>query len=256
MTEGEVQAEWELFARFKESGDRDVRNTLVERHRGLAVTLARRFQGRGEPMDDLVQVAMVGLVGAVDRFDPQLGNAFTTFATPTIVGELCRHFRDHTWAVKVPRGVKDLHLRVRSATADLHVELGRSPTVPELAHHLGTTDEKIIEALEASFAYRAESIHRSSTGGDGLGIEDRLVADDDPLHSFEVVETVRAMIARLPPQERTVMELRFHDGLTQAEIGRRIGVSQMHVSRVVRAALDRLGHTPGSETPEPDSPVP
>jgi len=241
----DVEAERELFARFKQTGDPAIRNELAERHRGLAVTLARRFNGRGEPLDDLLQVAMIALLRAIERFEPERGNSFTTFATPTVLGELRRHFRDHTWALKVPRPIKDLHLRVRPAVSELRTELGRAPTVPELARHLGCSDETILEALEVSAAYRPGSIHAPSAAGEGLSLEERLAADGDPLHSFEVVQTVRSIIARLPERERTVLQLRFYDELSQSEIAQRVGLSQMHVSRILRATLERLSHLPG-----------
>jgi len=245
VTAPDIEAERELFARFKQTGDVALRNELAERHRGLAISLARRFNGRGEPLDDLLQVAMIALLRAIERFEPERGNSFTTFATPTVLGELRRHFRDHTWALKVPRPIKDLHLRVRPAVAELRSELGRAPTVPELGHHLGCSEESVIEALEVSAAYRPASIHASSAGSDGLNLEDRLAADGDPLHSFEVVQTVRSILARLPERERTVLELRFYDELSQSEIAQRVGVSQMHVSRILRATLERLSHLPG-----------
>ena len=245
MTAPDLAVERELFARYKETGDQSIRNELAERHRGLAITLARRFNGRGEPLDDLLQVAMIALLRAIERFEPERGNSFTTFATPTVLGELRRHFRDHTWALKVPRPIKDLHLRVRPAVAELRAELGRAPTVPELGRHLGCRDEDVIEALEVSAAYRPGSIHAPSAGGEGLSLEERLAADGDPLHSFEVVQTVRSLMARLPERERTVLHLRFYDELSQSEIAERVGLSQMHVSRILRATLERLSHSPG-----------
>ena len=245
MPAPDLAVERELFARFKATGDQAIRNELAERHRGLAITLARRFNGRGEPLDDLLQVAMIALLRAIERFEPERGNSFTTFATPTVLGELRRHFRDHTWALKVPRPIKDLHLRVRPAVGELRAELGRAPTVPELARHLECRDEDVIEALEVSAAYRPGSIHAPSAGGDGLSLEDRLAADGDPLHSFEVGEMVRSLIARLPERERTVLHLRFYDELSQSEIAERVGLSQMHVSRILRATLERLSHSPG-----------
>ncbi len=244
MTAPDVAHERELFARYKETGDRAIRNELAERHRGLAITLARRFNGRGEPLDDLLQVAMIALLRAIERFDPERGNSFTTFATPTVLGELRRHFRDHTWALKVPRPIKDLHLRVRPAVAELRSELGRAPTVPELAQHLGCRDEDVIEALEVSAAYRPGSIHTPSAG-DGLSLEERLPTDGDPLHTFDVVQMVRSLMDRLPERERTVLHLRFYDELSQSEIAARIGLSQMHVSRILRATLERLRDLPG-----------
>jgi RNA polymerase sigma-B factor len=245
MTAPDVEAERELFARFKATGDLSIRNELAERHRGLAITLARRFNGRGEPLDDLLQVAMIALLRAIERFEPERGNSFTTFATPTVLGELRRHFRDHTWALKVPRPIKDLHLRVRPAIAELRTELGRAPTVPELGRHLGCSDESVIEALEVSAAYRPGSIHAPTSGGEGLSVEERLPTDGDPLHVFEVGEMMRSIIARLPERERTVLQLRFYDELSQSEIAQRVGLSQMHVSRILRATLERLSHLPG-----------
>ena len=245
MTSPDIEVERELFARYRATGDPAVRNELAERHRGLAITLARRFNGRGEPLDDLLQVAMIALLRAIERFEPERGNSFTTFATPTVLGELRRHFRDHTWALKVPRPIKDLHLRVRPAIAELRAEMGRAPTVPELARHLECPDEAILEALEVSAAYRPSSIHAPVAGGDGLSLEERLASDGDPLHSFEVVQMVRSLMSRLPERERTVLQLRFYDELSQSEIAARIGLSQMHVSRILRATLERLSHLPG-----------
>jgi len=245
VTAPDLELERELFARFKATGDRTIRNELAERHRGLAISLARRFNGRGEPLDDLLQVAMIALLRAIERFEPERGNSFTTFATPTVLGELRRHFRDHTWALKVPRPIKDLHLRVRPAVAELRSELGRAPTVGELARHLGCSEDGIIEALEVSAAYRPGSIHTPVAGGDGRTLEERLPSDGDPLHSFEVVQMVRSLMARLPERERTVLHLRFYDELSQSEIAQRVGLSQMHVSRILRATLERLSHHPG-----------
>jgi len=245
VTAADVDLERELFVRYAETRDRSIRNELAERHRGLAVSLARRFNGRGEPLDDLVQVAMIALLRAIERFEPERGHSFTTFATPTVLGELRRHFRDHTWALKVPRPIKDLHLRVRPAVSDLRTELGRAPTVAELARHLGCSDDSVVEALEVSAAYRPDSIHAPSAGGEGLSLEDRLASDGDPLHSFEVVQMVRTLMARLPERERTVLHLRFYDELSQSEIAQRVGLSQMHVSRILRATLERLSHHPG-----------
>lgn len=245
MSAPDIAHERELFAQFKATGDVAIRNELAERHRGLAITLARRFNGRGEPLDDLLQVAMIALLRAIERFDPDRGNSFTTFATPTVLGELRRHFRDHTWALKVPRPIKDLHLRVRPAVAELRAELGRAPTVPELAQHLECAQEAVIQALEVSAAYRPASIHVGAAGGERLNLEDRLAADGDPMHSFEVVQTVRALMERLPDRERTVLHLRFYEELSQSEIAERVGLSQMHVSRILRATLERLSHLPG-----------
>jgi RNA polymerase sigma-B factor len=241
----DTELERDLFSEYRDTGDRRLRNELAERHRGLAVTLARRFAGRGEPLDDLVQVAMLALLRAIERFEPARGHSFTTFATPTVLGELRRHFRDHTWALKVPRPIKDLHLRVRPAVNELRAELGRAPTVPEVAAHLSVREEDVLQALEVSAAYRPSSIHASAPGGDGQTFEERLADDRDDYAATEVEQTVRSLLARLPERERTVLQLRFYDELTQSEIAERIGISQMHVSRILRATLDRLGHVPG-----------
>jgi len=168
MTGPDIAYERELFSRYRETRDRSIRN---ERHRGLAVSLARRFHGRGEPLDGLLQVAMIAVLRAIERFEPERGNSFTTFATPTVLGELRRHFRDHTWALKVPRPIKDLHLRVRPGVGELRDELGRAPFVPELAAHLDCSEDDIIQPLEVSAAYRPTSMQAASPNGDGLTLE-------------------------------------------------------------------------------------
>ncbi len=229
-----------LFREYTESRSQSVRNTIVERYTGLAVALARRFENRGEPLEDLIQVASMALVGAVERFDPQQGAAFSSFATPTILGELKRHFRDKTWSVKVPRGIKELHLRVSPAVAELHASLGRGPTIPELAAHLGVSDEEVVEAMEAGAAYKPGAL--STPDGDGESREDRLLGEEDQgFSNIEARVTVRALMEKLPERERSIVYLRYFEDLTQSEIADRIGVSQVHVSRLLREALARLG---------------
>jgi RNA polymerase sigma-B factor len=231
----------ELFSGYRETGDETLRNRLVERYSGLAVSLARRFDQRGVPLDDLVQVAQIGVLNAVERYDPDRGVAFTTYATATVLGELKRHFRDKTWAVRVPRGVKELHIRVAPALAELRQSLGRSPTITEIARHLGSSEEDLLEAMEAGAAYRPDSMDASSQHGDGPSLGDRLISSgaDDDLVDTRV--TIRALMAQLPDRERVVVYLRYFEDLTQAEIAERVGVSQVHVSRLLRRALDRLG---------------
>ena len=234
----------ELFAGYRASGDEALRNGLVERYGGLAVSLARRFEHRGVPLDDLVQVAQIGVLNAVERYDPDRGASFTTYATATVLGELKRYFRDKTWAVRVPRGVKELHLRVGPALAELRQLLGRSPTITEIAHHLNSSEDDLLEAMEAGAAYRPDSMDASSRDGDRPTLADRFSppTNDDDLVDTRV--TVRALMAQLPDRERTVVYLRYFEDLTQAEIAERVGVSQVHVSRLLRRALDRLGeHT-------------
>lgn len=234
--------ESELFAAYRASGDDAIRNRLVERYSGLAVALARRFDQRGVPLEDLVQVAHIGVLNAVTRFDPDRGIAFTTFAMPTVLGEIKRHFRDKTWTVRVPRGVKDLHVRVAPAVSELHQLLGRSPTITEIAHHLNSSEDDVLEAMEAGAAYRPDSIDTPSQDGDGPGgLGDRISLPDNELAVTDERVTVRALMARLPERERLIVYLRYFEDLTQAEIANRVGVSQVHVSRLLRQALQRLG---------------
>ena len=234
------------LAEFAESRDPKLRDQLVEAHLGLAEYLARRFSNRGEPLDDLVQVASVGLIKAVDRFDPGREVEFSTYATHTIVGELKRHFRDKGWAVRAPRRMQELYLRLGNVIGILSQELGRSPTVPELAAEAGVSEEEVLEALEAGQAYRSTSIDAPGSGGaGGVGEEGETLAaplgDYDP----ELVEAERRaelspLIAELPEREQTIIYLRFFDGLTQSEIAARLGISQMHVSRLLARSLDQL----------------
>ena len=228
-----------LFAEYADGRPQEVRNRIVERYTGLAVALARRFDNRGEPLDDLIQVASLALVGAVERFDPSQGAAFSSFATPTVLGELKRHFRDKTWSVKVPRGVKELHLRVSPAVAELHAALGRAPTVPELAAHLGAAEEDVIEAMEAGAAYKPSALTTPDSDGDRS--DERILGQQDPeFGHVEARMTVRALMEKLPERERSIVYLRYFEDLTQSEIADRIGVSQVHVSRLLREALERL----------------
>ena len=231
----------ELFASFRLSGDEAIRNRLVERYTGFAVALARRFENRGVPLDDLVQVAHVGVLNAVARFDPDRGVNFTTFATPTVLGEIKRHFRDKTWTVRVPRGIKDLHVRVAPAVNDLHQVLGRSPSVAEIANHLNSSEDDVLQAMEAGAAYRPASIDAPSQSGNVSVLGDRISVPDTELGLADTRMTVRALMARLPERERSIVYMRYFEDLTQAEIADRIGVSQVHVSRLLRQALQRLG---------------
>jgi RNA polymerase sigma-B factor len=231
----------ELFREYSQSRSQAARNRIVESYTGLAIALARRFENRGEPLEDLIQVASMGLVGAVERFDPDQGAAFSSFATPTILGELKRHFRDKTWSVKVPRGLKELHLRVAPAVAELHAALGRGPTVPELAEHLGVSTDEVVEAMEAGAAYKPSGLSTPGNDGDDDSREDRLLGEEDAEYgTVEARMTVRTLMAKLPERERSIVYLRYFEDLTQSEIAERIGVSQVHVSRLLREALTRL----------------
>ena len=229
------------FERLAESRDPALRNELVTAHLGLAEYLARRFDNRGEHVDDLVQVASVGLVKAVDRFDPGRGLEFATYATPTIVGELKRHFRDKGWAVRVPRRIQELHLRLAPAVAALGQQLGRSPTIAEIARHAGASEEEVLEAIEAGNAYRTTSLDAPVRGDDpGQSLGDRLGGDDERLADTEDWMTLSPLVAELPPRERAILHLRFFQGKTQSEIAERMGISQMHVSRLLARSLAKL----------------
>ena len=229
------------FKEFAATRERSLRDQLIEAHLGLAEYLARRFSNRGEPLDDLVQVASLGLVKAVERFDPTRGLEFTTFATPTIVGELKRHFRDKGWAVRVPRRVQELHLRVTGVVDDLQTELGRTPTVAEIALRAGTSEDEVIEAVDAGSAYRSASLD-AGRGDDeeSPGLLGQLGEIDPELVRAEGRVGLSPLIAQLPKREQLMLYLRFYEGKTQSEIASRLGISQMHVSRLLSRSLDRL----------------
>src|SRR5687767_12728932 len=229
------------FRAFAESRDPGLRDQLIEAHLGLAEYLARRFSNRGEPLDDLVQVASVGLLKAVDRFDPERGVEFSTYATHTIVGELKRHFRDKGWAVRAPRRMQELYLRLGKIIGTLSQDLGRSPTIQELATEAQVSEEEVLEALEAGQAYRFASLDAPSPGeddGDTLGAH---MGEEDPeLVDAEHRAALSPLIGRLPPREQRILHYRFFEGLTQSEIAARLGISQMHVSRLLARSLAQL----------------
>ena len=226
-----------LFERYRATGDRSIRNELIDRHRWLAERCARRYWDRGEPLDDLVQVACIGLVKAVERYDPRRG-PFVSYATPTVLGELKRHFRDATWTVAVPRRPKELRGRVSAASETLRHQLGRAPRVDEIAERTGIPREHVIETLSADRVYRPLPLDfppRSGAGSGALEPASRRDAD-----SPETSLIVRDLLARLGERERFVVYLTYFEGWTQNEIGARLGLGQVQVSRVLRAALDSL----------------
>lgn len=236
----------QLFEEYRRTGRRSTRNAIVEAHMGLAIHIARRFDGRTRRDGDIEQVAMLALVKAVDRFDSTLGVPFVAFAGRTIEGEIKRYFRDATWAMKVPRGAKELHLAVRKGVDELSAALGRSPTVDEVAEHLGVPRDDVITGLAAGEARSIGSIDPGPD--DGAGATDRAASTTEG--GYEAVDnddTVQALLASLPERERTIVQLRFYDELSQSEIAARVGVSQMHVSRLLRAALERLREQAGTE---------
>jgi RNA polymerase sigma-B factor len=216
------------------------RDKIVERCLPLADHIARRFDGRGEPRDDLVQVARVGLVNAVIRFDVNAGSDFVSFAVPTIMGEVRRHFRDNSWSV--PRRLKELHLRLGAATAELSQRLGRAPTATELAAELDMDRDEVIEGLVAGSSYNTLSIDSGGGSGneDTPAIADTLGDVDTGLDQIENREALRPLLAALPERERQVLLLRFFESLTQTQIAERVGISQMHVSRLLAKSLARL----------------
>lgn len=229
------------FVEFARTGDVTVRDELVAAHLGLAEYLARRFANRGEPLDDLVQVASLGLLKAVGRFDPERGVEFSTYATHTIVGELKRHFRDRGWAIRAPRRMQELYLRLGKVVATLGQELGRSPTIAELAAEVEVSEEEVLEALEAGQAYRFASLDAPAPGdSEGESLATRLGEDDPALLGAEHRATLSPLLNTLPEREQLILHLRFFEGLTQSEIATRLGISQMHVSRLLARSVAQL----------------
>ena len=247
--------EGELLRRYHATGDPVVREELVARFLPLARSLAMRYSGGGEPSDDLVQVASLGLIGAIDRFDPQRGVPFGAFAGPTILGELRRHFRDRVWTLRVPRGLQERIREVEEAITKLANDYERSPTIAQIADRLEITEDEVLEALEASDARRTMSLDQPTAGDDpgDTSVGDR-VGRDDP--GFELVEersALRAGTRALSELEREVLRLRFVDDLTQSKIAARVGYSQMHVSRILRRALERMRATAQADERLPSS---
>ena len=233
----EVERRLKLYHR---SRDQRLREDLVERLMPLARSLALRFNHSGEPLDDLMQVAALGLVKAVDRFDPDRGFAFTSFATPTILGELRRHLRDTAWALRVPRELQERALLVARTASGLTGELGRQPTAAELAEHTGLPVEDVVEARAAAGARHAVSLFRPMGEGEDEPLADVLGAEDPEFSATEDAITSRSLLAGLPAREREILRLRFQEELPQWQIGERVGCSQMHVSRLIRQSLDQL----------------
>jgi RNA polymerase sigma-B factor len=237
-----AQEDRRLLVRYHRNGDPAAREQLVARFLPLARQLARRYQRGGEQLDDLVQVASLGLLKAIDRFDPARETAFSSFAVPTILGELKRHFRDKGWSVRVPRDLQELAVKVDRVADEMSRELGRSPTPAEISERIGATLEQVLEAREASAAYRAVSLDRPRTEGDeeSDSYADAVGADDPGFGIAEASATVERLMRVLSEREREVLRLRFEEDLTQSEIGARVGVSQMHVSRLIRQSIARL----------------
>jgi RNA polymerase sigma-B factor len=233
-----------LLLRYQRDGDLEARDEIVLRFLPLARQLANRYRHAGESHEDLVQVACVGLLKAVDRFEPERGHAFTKYAVPTMLGELKRHFRDKGWAVHVPRATQELALKVSEALGTLPSKLGRAPTPRDVAKALSAPIEDVLEAMEAATAYEATSLDAPRPGGDdrdgAWSYGDSVATEEDGYELVEIGQVLQGTLAALPDRERHILRLRFEQDLTQAEIAERIGVSQMHVSRLLRRSLDRL----------------
>jgi RNA polymerase sigma-B factor len=237
-----------LLERYHRGGDPAARDALVERFLPLARGLARRYQSGGEPLEDLEQVASLALLKAVDRFDPSRPTAFSSFAVPTILGELKRHFRDRGWSVRVPRDLQETAVRVERVTHDMTRDLARAPTPSEIASDLGLTTERVLEAREAAGAYRAISLDRPHDDAEEPEqVSDSIGVEDPGFDLAEDAATVERLMAVLGEREREVLRLRFVEDLTQSEIGRRIGVSQMHVSRLIRHSIAQLRDEAGQD---------
>ncbi len=243
------ESDAQLFERVRQDNDGDARKRLIERYLPLARRLARRYQRTDEPMDDLVQVASLGLIKAVDRFDASRQVVFSSYAVPTILGELKRHFRDRTWSVRVPRDLQELALRIDQTALTLSADGRRSPSVGDIAEAIGLPQERVLEALEAAAAYHAGSLDapRPTGPGEETGetLADSLGTFESGFERAEERATLEPLLACISERERTVLRLRFAEGMTQAEIGARIGVSQMQVSRLIRQALNRLRASAG-----------
>jgi RNA polymerase sigma-B factor len=237
----------ELFAEFtldatRPGRRRECRDALVHLHLPLVDHCARRFRNRGEPFDDLVQVGTIGLLKSIDRFDPDRGVEFSTYATPTIIGEIKRYFRDKGWAIRVPRRLQEMRMMIGTATSELSQSLGRSPTPREIAEQIGVSVEEVMEGLESSNAYSTLSLDAGSDSeeGGGTSILDAIGEDDAALEHVEIRESIKPLLEQLPPREKQILMLRFFRGMTQSQIAAEIGVSQMHVSRLLTRTLEQL----------------
>jgi RNA polymerase sigma-B factor len=234
-----------LLRRYHEDGDLRAREQLIEQYMSLVRSLARRYSYRGEQLEDLVQIGAIGLIKAIDRFDLERGVELTTYATPNIIGEIKRHFRDKGWSVRVPRGLQELNVQLSRLVEQLTVQLSRSPTIPELAKAAGVEEEQVLEALESGRAYTSLSLSVGGGGGDDDDL-DPLESLGTEEHQYEVSED-RAVLApgfkALDERERKILQLRFFEGLTQSQIAQQVGISQMHVSRLIRRSLEKIRET-------------
>ncbi len=230
-----------LFLEYKKSKDPNIKDQIVNTYLSLVEYLARRFRNRGEPLEDLIQVGIIGLIKAIDRFDIERQVEFTTYATPTVVGELKRHFRDKSWAVRVPRRLQELNSQINKVTGNLTQNLGRSPTMKEIAKHLGVSEEEVIEAIETGEAFSFVSLESSATDNkEGFSLLEYIGEEDKQLANIEERTNLVKALSSLSKREQQIVYLRFFQGLTQTEIAKRLDISQMHVSRILRDTLHNL----------------
>jgi RNA polymerase sigma-B factor len=248
-TNGQREEVRRLLRDYAANHDPAVRDRLVELNSDLVHYIARRFANRGEPLEDIEQVGFLGLINAIERFDPGLENEFSTFATPTIMGEIRRYFRDRSWAIRVPRRLQENYLKVVRTEEQLRGELSRQPSVSEIGERLGLAPDEVLAALEVSPAQHTVSLESpaSTTVDEGSELGDRLGREDENLERVETAALLEQAMAHLTPRERQIMVLRFFDQLPQTEVAKRLGISQMHVSRLQRAALEHMRR----EFPEP-----
>lgn len=230
----------ELFRRYKEEGDEEARNQLVVNHLNLVRYLASKFANRGEQLEDLIQVGTIGLIKAIDRFDPNRGLEFTTYATPTIMGEIKRHFRDKGWSVRVPRRLQELSTRISAITDELTTELHRTPSVAEIAERAGTSVEEILEAMESSSAYSSVPLEGGSDDEDTPSVIDQYASEDEDFSATDDRMLLESVISDFTMREKEVIRMRFEEGLTQSEIADKLGISQVQVSRLLRKTLKRI----------------
>ncbi len=249
-----------LLRRYHEQGDLAAREQLIEQYMSLVRSLARRYAYRGEQLDDLIQIGAIGLIKAIDRFDLDRGVELTTYATPNIIGEIKRHFRDKGWSVRVPRGLQELNVQLSRMMEQLTVQLGRSPTIAELAKAAGVGEEDVLEALESGRAYTSLSLNSGGGSDEDGGEIDPLESIGTEEHEYEISED-RAVLKPgfrvLDDRERTILHLRFFKGLTQSQIAQQVGISQMHVSRLIRRSLEKIrDEIAGDEELEPETRAP
>ncbi|HEY1359681.1 MAG TPA: SigB/SigF/SigG family RNA polymerase sigma factor [Thermoleophilaceae bacterium] len=230
----------ELLRRYHEGGDTGAREALIERHLPLVRSLARRYAGRGESLEDIEQVGAIGLIKAIDRFELEREVSLATYATPNVVGEIKRHFRDKGWAIRVPRALQELNASMSGAIERLTVKLSRSPSIAEIAGELETTPEQVLEALEVGSAYSTVSLSGGPSGEEELDPLETIGEEDEGFARSEDRAALAPALMRLPPREREILRMRFEEGLPQTQIAQRVGLSQMHVSRLIRKSLAEM----------------